>query len=78
MSIVDRPHPSRIDLPVGKILKEASEAGLTEIVICGYDRNQNEYFAASIADGAETLWLLERFKHALMRTVDDLASEGLS
>lgn len=34
----------------------------------GYDADGAEYFASSIADGADVLWLLERLKQQLLTT----------
>lgn len=63
---------TRLDLPVEKILKRAEEAGLTEIVILGYDADGDEFFSSSLADGGSVLWHLERAKHHLMRCTDDM------
>ena len=32
----------------------------------GYDAEGDEYFAASVADDADVVWLLERAKHKLI------------
>ena len=62
---------TRHDLPVERILEGANEAGLKAIVILGYDGDGDEYFASSIADGADVLWLLERLKLQLLTTGAD-------
>lgn len=54
---------TRLDIPAERVLRAALEAGLDKVVVCGYDAEGNEYFASSIADGADTKWLLDR--HAL-------------
>ena len=33
----------------------------------GYTETGEEYFASSIADGGDVLWLMERMKAALLR-----------
>jgi hypothetical protein len=59
---------TRLDLPVQQILDTASE-GLDHkegIVILGYDKEGETYFASSLADGREVLWLLQRAIHDVM------------
>jgi hypothetical protein len=36
------------------------------VVVLGYDKDGAEYFASSVADGADVLWLLERLKAQLL------------
>lgn len=69
--VVDLPVITRLNLPPDRVLRGALEAGLTGVVVCGYDAEGNEYFASSYADGGEVLWLLKRCEHQLMRTVDE-------
>lgn len=47
---------------------------LSCFVLAGYDKNGNEFFSTTLAGdkAAEALWLLERFKKALL----DLEDEG--
>ena len=56
---------TKLDIPVDHIL-EGAKGKLDGIVILGYDKDEEEYFASSIADGGEVLWLLERCKIVLM------------
>lgn len=56
---------TRINLPVERVL-EAAKNGMTEVVLIGYDKDGCHYFASSIADGGEVLWLIEKCKMALM------------
>lgn len=51
---------TRLDLPPERILNAALEADLSEVVIIGRDQDGNEYFASSIADGADVVWLAQR------------------
>jgi hypothetical protein len=60
---------TRLDIDPKTVLKEAEH--LESVVIVGYDPEGKEYFASSVADGGEVLWLLERAKLSLLRTVDD-------
>lgn len=59
-----------LDLPVQRILDRASEAKLTTVVVLGYDEDGDEYFASSISDGADVIWIMERAKLKLLRVVD--------
>lgn len=56
------------DLPVERIIEGAQAADLKCIVVLGYDPEGGEYFASSISDGADVLWLLERLKLKLLTT----------
>ena len=56
---------TKLDLPPDRVL-EAARGKLSSVVIIGYDNEENEYFASSIADGPEVLWMLERAKMKLL------------
>ena len=58
-----------IDLPADRIL-EAAIGNLDKVVIVGYDKDGEEYFASSIADGADVVWLFERAKKKLLEIAD--------
>jgi hypothetical protein len=57
---------TKLDIPPERILSAALEAELSEVVIMGRDQEGNEYFASSIADGADVIWLAERMKLKLI------------
>ncbi len=40
---------------------------LQDVVIMGYDKDGEWYFATSVADGGTVLWLVEHFKTRLMK-----------
>ena len=63
---------TRLDLPPNQIL-DAARDKLECVVVLGYDHDGQEYFATSLADGGEVLWLLERCKVALFAAADSLA-----
>lgn len=63
---------TRLDLPPNQIL-DAARDKLECVVVLGYDNDDQEYFATSLADGGEVLWLLERCKVALFAAADSLA-----
>jgi len=66
---------TRLDIPAERILEQAIKHGMEDVVISGHDKNGEFYFASSIADGAQSLWLLERSKHKLMMMADELEDE---
>lgn len=69
--VVILPVVTRLDIPPERILKGALEADLTEVVVVGYDKDGNEYFAASMASGGDALWHLERAKLKLLKVSDE-------
>ena len=69
-NVVDFPGITTIDLEPERIIEKAREAKLTDVVILGYDTDGNEWFASSITDGAEVVWLIERLKLELLRLAD--------
>lgn len=60
---------TRLDLPPDRILESAIDK-LESVVIIGYDKDGQEYFASSIADGAEVVWLMERSKKKLLEIAE--------
>jgi hypothetical protein len=60
---------TRLDLNPDRILKEAI-GKLQGVVILGYDKEGNEFFSATYADGETPLWLLERCKKSLLEMDD--------
>ena len=59
-----------LDVDPISVLEAAKEAGMTEVVICGFDADGNEYFASSMADAGAAGFHLDRAKWNLMRQVD--------
>jgi hypothetical protein len=58
---------TRLNLPTERVLEAAKKYCSEGVVILGYDSDGEFYFASSIADGGEVIWLLELAKHRLMR-----------
>lgn len=58
---------TKLDLPPDQILG-AAMGEMEGVVILGYAKNGDEYFASSYADGGTVLWLMERAKLRLLRT----------
>ncbi len=63
---------TRLDVPAERVLQAALDAGLESVVIAGYSAEGNEYFVSSIADGGDVIWMLERFKLALLQGAFDV------
>lgn len=61
---------TKLDLDPDRVLKKVL-GKLTEVVIMGFDKDGDEYFASSVADGGSVLWHIERAKHKLMKIADD-------
>ena len=59
-------------LPVDpqRVIAASLEHGLTQVVICGFDSEGNDYFASSEPDAAVAGFHLDRAKWNLMRQVD--------
>lgn len=69
--VVELSVKTRLDIPADRVLTKALERGMTEVVICGFDADGNEYFASSQADGGDVLWHMERARWRLMQVTDD-------
>lgn len=54
------------DIDPNKILIDAINEGMEEVVVLGYTKDGTEYFASSKADGADTLWHLQRAQTRLL------------
>ena len=55
-----------IDIPPERVLESAISVGLTDAIVIGWDKDGDLYFASSIADGANVLWLIEKAKRELL------------
>jgi len=63
---------TRLNIPPDRVLKAAiGEFDDDGVVIMGWDKNGELYFASSIASGATVVWLLEACKRRLMEPGDD-------
>jgi hypothetical protein len=61
---------TRLDLPVDRVL-EAAMGQLEGVVLIGYDKDGEEYFASTYADGGTVNWLLDRCKIKLLKVPDE-------
>lgn len=62
--------PTRLSIPVDRVLDRAKDAGLSEVVVIGYDKDGAFYFAGSEADGPNNLWLLALAQKKLLEIGD--------
>lgn len=61
---------TKLDLPVDRVLESAKDQ-LEGVVLMGYDKEGEFYFASTYADGGDVLWLLENMKKKLLSIGDD-------
>lgn len=59
-----------------RILEAALKDGMTQVVICGFDADGNDYFASSEPDAGVVGFHLDRAKWNLMRQVDRMVEGG--
>ena len=62
--------PGDTDLNPDALLQSA-EGELHSVLILGVDQDGHDYFAGSMQDPTQALWLLERLKHAIMSSADE-------
>jgi hypothetical protein len=60
---------TKLDCPPDRIL-ESAIGEVTDAIIVGWDKNGDLYFASSIGDCPEVLWLLELAKKGLLEIGD--------
>lgn len=58
--------PTRLKIPVERVIKRASEAEMQDVIIIGWDKDGELYFASSEPDGGTVLWLIELAKKKLL------------
>jgi hypothetical protein len=73
--ILDFTGITRLDLPPDRIL-ENLKGELSAVVIVGWDKDGDEFFSSSIADGGTILWLLERCKKVLLDNIERIEHES--
>lgn len=66
--IINLPVISRLDTPSDRLL-EAAIGKVDDVLILGYDKDGELYFASSKADGGACLWLMELAKKQLLDVV---------
>ena len=56
---------TRLDLPADRILDQA-KGQCASVLVIGWANDGSTYFASSLADGGDVLWLLEGCKKQLL------------
>lgn len=69
-NVVQLPVMTRLDLDADKTLERLA-GKLDGFVLAGYDKDGNEFFSSTYADGGAVLWLLKRCEMSLLSTVDE-------
>lgn len=57
---------TKLDVPPEKVLAGAADGNLRQVVIIGWTGEGKMFFASSYGNGAETNWLLDQAKLALL------------
>lgn len=65
-TVIDFTGTTTLDMPPSKILAKAAGAGLTDVVVVGWDKDGRLYFASSSGKGPEVAWLLDNAKIELL------------
>lgn len=71
-NVVELNNITTLDLDPERVLSRALREGLSQVVIVGFDKDDNEYFASSVSDGGSIIWHLERAKHRLLFLADQM------
>jgi len=53
------------------IVLKSPMGNMDTVIVIGYTKDGDEYFASSKADGGEIIWLLERMKLRLLTVFED-------
>ena len=74
-NIIQFPHPfggyeTTENIPVERVFEGISSNDVVSAVVLGFTKDGEEYFASSIADGGDILWLIERLKKRLLEFPD--------
>lgn len=69
-NVVVLPVMTSIDIEAERVLEGAINAKLQSCFVAGYDENGDTYFASSLADGGDVLWLMEKAKAMLMKITE--------
>lgn len=68
--IIDFSGNTKGEVPVTNVLEGAKD--LSMVVVIGYDKDGNEYFASSSGNSMECAWLAGRYIKLLMENEDEL------
>lgn len=65
--IIIFPGITKLDIPPERIVAKINEESLSEVVVLGWKPDGSFYFASSIADGGDVLWLLRTAEIKLLQ-----------
>jgi hypothetical protein len=68
-NVIYLPIPDGMDMDPDRVLR-AAEGRLKKVLILGITKDGLEYFAGSLSDGAEVLWMMERLKWLMLRAAE--------
>ena len=68
MRVVPFPGITRLEIQVDQILEQARTMDLTSVVVLGWKPDGEPYFALSMPDGGDALWLMRMAEHAMLKT----------
>ena len=71
--VVNLEQITRLDLPPERIINNAPVTELESVVLIGWKGDGDFYFASSIANGPDVLWLMELAKKKLLEVGEDEA-----
>ena len=69
-NVINLPVVTTLDIPPERILDAARDADLRSVVVVGFTKDGAMYFAGSMADGGEVLWLFEKAKLHLLGAIE--------
>ena len=69
--IIDLQVVTKLDTPAERVIRKAADAGLDEVVIVGFNKDGDLFFAANKADAGAVIWQLEMAKHRLLKLCED-------
>lgn len=69
-NVIELPVVTKLDLPPERVIARAGEADLEGVVIIGWKRDGDFYFASSYADGGDVIFLCEMAKKKLLDICD--------
>jgi len=55
-----------LDIPVERVVEAILSEGLTKIIVMGYREDGSTFFGSSFSDGGDVMWLMEKYKKALL------------
>lgn len=68
-NVIPLPVITTLDLDAERVLEGAINSTLQSCIVLGYDADGEFYFASTMADGGEVLWLLEMARLKLMKAI---------